>query len=255
MAFDLSSISSTKRKRSPKIVICGPGKIGKTTFASSAPNTVGILTEEGADNIDAQAFPLCATLADVYEAIATLLSEDHPFENVFIDSLDWLEPLLHRHVCDQNGWESIESPGYGRGYVAAADEWRTLIIGLEMLRSQKNMGICLIAHDKIKRIEDPLTDGYDSHQLKLHDRASAIVAEWADIIGYAGYQVFVNKPTGSGKNKEITPQQKKEARAVTTNARILHVEPHPAHCGGNRFGLKNMALDYSTFAEQLAAIP
>ena len=255
MAFDLSSISTTKRKRAPKVVICGPGKIGKTTFASMAKNSVGILTEEGADNVDAQAFPLCTTMQDVYEAIGTLLSEDHPFENVFIDSLDWLEPMLHQHVCTNYGWENIEQPGYGKGYIAAAEEWRVLLSGLEMLRSQKNMGVYLIAHDKIKRIDDPLTEGYDAHQLKLHDRAAALVMEWADVLGFAGYQVFVNKPNGTGKNgKEITAQQKKEFKAVTSGTRILYVEPHPAHCGGNRFGLTNMPLDYTAFADALSAI-
>ena len=55
MAFDLSSIQRTKRLRAPKIVIAGPGKIGKTTFAADAPNSVGILTEDGADAVDAAA--------------------------------------------------------------------------------------------------------------------------------------------------------------------------------------------------------
>ena len=57
MAFDLSSISKTKRVRSPKIVVVGQGKIGKTTFAAMSPNAIGILTEDGADAVDANAFP------------------------------------------------------------------------------------------------------------------------------------------------------------------------------------------------------
>ena len=75
MAFDLSSISRTKRIRAPKIVVAGMGKIGKTTFAASAPDSVGILTEDGSDAVDAQAFPLCQRLADVYSAIGTLLND------------------------------------------------------------------------------------------------------------------------------------------------------------------------------------
>ena len=124
MAFDISSISKTKRLRAPKLVIAGPGKIGKTTFASQAPNAIGILTEDGADNVDTNAFPLCNSLQDVYAAIGTLLSEKHKYESVFLDSLDWLEPLLHQHVCEKNKWATIEAAGYGKGYIAAAEEWR-----------------------------------------------------------------------------------------------------------------------------------
>lgn len=245
MAFDLSSISRTKRMRAPKIVIAGPGKIGKTTFASQAPNAVGILTEDGADAVDASAFPLCSSLYDVYSAIGTLLKDEHDFESVFIDSLDWLEPLLHQHVCEANKWASIETPGYGKGYIAAAEEWRTLLSGLEALRAQRNMAIILIAHDKIKRFESPLHEGYDQYTLKLHDRAGALVQEWADVIGWANYRIVTTQSDAGYGNKET--------KARTTGERILHVEPHPAHMGGNRFGLKNMPLSWEAFSAALAA--
>jgi hypothetical protein len=241
--FDLKSISKTRRVRAPKIVVVGQGKIGKTTFAAMAPNAIGILTEDGADAVDANAFPLATSLADVYSAVATLINQDHNFQTLFIDSLDWLEPLVQDHVCKANNWKNIEQPGFGKGYVAAAEEWRNLLSGLEVLRADKGMGIILIAHDKIKRIEDPLTEGFDSHVLKLHDRAGALVQEWADVIGYAGYRIFTSKTDAGFGNKET--------KATTTGERILHVEPHPAHCGGNRFGLSNMPLDWTAFQEAL----
>ena len=37
MAFDLSSITRGKRLRAPKVVIYGPPKIGKSTFAANSP--------------------------------------------------------------------------------------------------------------------------------------------------------------------------------------------------------------------------
>lgn len=243
--FDLKSISKTRRVRAPKIVVVGQGKIGKTTFAAMAPKAIGILTEDGADAVDANAFPLATSLADVYSAVATLINQDHDFQTLFIDSLDWLEPLVQDHVCKANNWKNIEQPGFGKGYVAAAEEWRNLLSGLEVLRADKGMGIILIAHDKIKRIEDPLTEGFDSHVLKLHDRAGALVQEWADVIGYAGYRIFTSKTDAGFGNKET--------KATTTGERILHVEPHPAHCGGNRFGLSNMPLDWTAFQEALTA--
>ncbi len=245
MAFDLSSIRRTKRLRAPKIVIAGPGKIGKTTFAASAPSAIGILTEDGADAVDAAAFPLATSLADVYQAISTLLNEEHDYQTVFLDSLDWLEPLVHTHVCTQNKWATIEAAGYGKGYIAAAEEWRTLLQGFEELRAQRNMAVILIAHDKIKRFESPLHDGYDQYVLKLHDRAGALVQEWADVIGWANYRVVTTQTDAGYGNKET--------KARTTGKRILHVEPHPAHMGGNRFGLKNMPLDWEAFAAAVSA--
>ncbi len=244
MSFNLASITKTKRATAPKIVIGGPGKIGKTTFAAAAPNAIGILTEDGASAVDVSAFPLCKSLDDVYSAIGTLLNEEHDFSSVFLDSLDWCEPLLHDYICKKNGWASVETPGFGKGYVAAAEEWRTLLSGFEELRSKKGMAVILIAHDKVKRFESPLHEGYDQYVLKLHDRASAIVAEWADVLGWAGYKVLTKAADAGFGNKET--------KAITTGERILHVEPHPAHFGGNRFGLKNMPLSWDAFSAELS---
>lgn len=244
MAFDLQSISKTRRLSAPKMLLAGEPKIGKSTFAASAPGAIGILTEDGMSGIDAQAFPLAQSLDDVYGAIGTLLNEPHDFKTVFVDSLDWLEPLLHAHVCRANGWPDIEKPGYGKGYVAAAAEWRTLLDGLEALRTQRGMGVILVCHVKQQRIEDPLTEGYDAWVLKLHSRASAIVEEWADIVGFAAHKVAIDKvDAGFGT---------RENKAKRTGQRVLHLEPHPAYPSGNRFGLKDVSLSWAAFADALA---
>lgn len=245
MAISLSSISKTKRARAPKVLIYGASKVGKTTFAAMAPNSIGILTEDGSHAIESNAFPIATSMNDVYEAITVLLQEDHEYKSVYVDSLDWMEPLIHAKVCADNNWKNIETPGYGRGYIAAADEWRVFLNGLDALRNTKNMAVILVCHNKIRKIEDPLTEGYDSHVLKLHDRAAAMVTEWVDCIGYAGYRVFTTKTDAGFGNKET--------KATTTGERILHVEPHPAHCGGNRFGLQNMPLNFYEFQSALTA--
>lgn len=246
MSFSLDSISKTKRAIAPKIVIGGPGKIGKTTFAASAPNAVGILTEDGAHNVDAQAFPLCKSLDDVYSAIAVLYKEEHDFQYVFLDSLDWLEPMLFEHVCKKNNWTNIEQPGYGKGYIAAADEWRELLDGFDALRNERNMGVILIAHDRVKKYNSPMHEPWDKYELKLHDRASDLVTEWADVLGFANYNILTSQvDKGFGQ---------KDTKAKTTGERILYVEPHPAHFAGNRFKLKNMPLDWHTFETALSEV-
>lgn len=230
MSFNLQSVVRTRRIRSIAATVYGPGKIGKTSLAASMPAAIGILTEDGMSAIDGQAFPLAISLDQVYEAIGALLNEPHEFKSVFVDSLDWLEPLIYQKVCAKNNWKDIETPGYGRGYVAAADEWRLLLSGLTALRVEKGMNVMLLAHDKVKRFEDPLRDGYDVYGLKLHDRAAALVQEWSDIIGFATYRVFTRKEEAGGFNK-------KETKAIGTGERLLCLEARPSYAAGNRFGL------------------
>jgi AAA domain len=241
--FDLKSISRTRRLEAPKILLAGEPKIGKSTFAACAPNAIGILTEDGLSGIDAQAFPLAKSLDDVYGAIGTLLNEEHAFQTVFIDSLDWLEPLVHAHVCALNKWDNIESPGYGKGYVAATSEWRNLLDGLEALRRERGMAVVLICHVKQQRIESPIHEGYDAMVLKLHAKAGAMVEEWVDIVGYAAHRIALKK-TDAGFGA-------KENKAIKTGERMLYLDPHPAYPSGSRFGLHDCPLSWEAFADQL----
>jgi hypothetical protein len=243
MAIDLKSISRTRRTEAPKILLAGEPKIGKSTFAASAPGAIGIITEDGLAGVDAQSFPLARSLEDVYAAVGVLLDEEHDFRTVFVDSLDWLEPLVNDYVCRANKWDSIESPGYGKGYVAAAAEWRNLLDGLEALRHSRGMGVILIGHVKQKRIESPTHEGYDAWVLKLHDRAAGLVSEWADIVGFAAHKIAIKKTDAGFGNKE--------SKAIKTGQRVLHLEAHPAYPSGTRFGLHDCELSWDTFAAQL----
>lgn len=243
MAYNLASIARTRRLEAPKILLAGEPKIGKSSFAASAPNSIGILTEDGLSGIDAQAFPMATTLGDIYDAIGTLLNEPHDFQSVFVDSLDWMEPLVHAHVCKANGWKDIEAPGYGKGYIAAVAEWRNLLDGFEALRTQRGMAVILICHVKQKRIESPTHEGYDAWILKLNERAGSLVSEWADIVGYAAHRIAI-KQTDAGFGS-------KENKARSLNERVLHIAPHPAYPSGSRFGLQDCPLNWSAFADQL----
>lgn len=246
MAFDLSSITRGKRLRAPKIVIYGPPKVGKSTFAAQAPKAIGIITEEGLDNIDVDAFPRAASIDDVMGAIATLYSEPHEYQTVFVDSLDWLEPLILAKVCQEHRVKNIEEIGYGKGYVFAEDMWRAFFAGLDALRNERGMTIICIAHEQINKVKNPvLADDYDAYSLKLNKKAVGIINEWADVIGFAAHEVMV-RTTDAGFNQ-------KDTKAITTGARKLHLNPHPAYVAGNRYGIPDTPLSWAAFSHAMAA--
>ncbi len=245
MAFDLASITRGKRLRAPKIVIYGPPKVGKSTFASSAPNSIGIVTEEGLDNIDVPAFPKAQTFDDVMSAIATLYTDEHEYKTVFIDSLDWLEPLVLAKVCADHNVKNIEQIGFGKGYIFADDLWKQFFEGLDALRNQKGMTIICIAHEQVTKVKNPsLSDDYDAYSLKLNKRATALVNEWADIIGFAQHEVFT---------RQVDPANKlnKDVKAISNGVRKLHLNPHPAYVAGNRYGIPDTSLSWQDFQQAM----
>jgi hypothetical protein len=247
MAFDLSSITRGKRLRAPKIVIYGPPKVGKSTFAATAPNAIGIITEEGLDNIDVPAFPKAETFDDVMSALATLYTETHEYQTVFVDSLDWLEPLILAKVCRDNGVDNIEKIGFGKGYIFADDLWKRFFEGLDALRNHKSMTVICIAHEQVTKVKNPsLADDYDAYSLKLNKRSTALVNEWADIIGFAQHEVFT---------RQVDPANKlnKDVKAISNGVRKLHLNPHPAYVAGNRYGIPDTPLSWATFAQAMTA--
>ena len=100
-------------------------------------------------------------------SITCLYQQDHKFKTIVIDSADWLEQLTWRHVSKEHNEENIESFGYGKGYVHAADAFRAILDGLNALRIKKGMVIGLTAHSQVKRFDDPSTEPYDRYLLKM----------------------------------------------------------------------------------------
>lgn len=133
MAIHLSSLQRGRRLGPPRILIHGEHGLGKSTFASQAPRPIFIPTEDGLGAIDTTAFPLAHSYQEVLDDIGVLFTEEHEYQSVVIDSLDWLEDLIWKHVASEGGHEHIEDFGYGKGYVLAADRFREVLAGLGAL--------------------------------------------------------------------------------------------------------------------------
>ena len=94
----MASVQRGRVSKPPRILLYGVEGIGKSTFGSLAPKAIFIQTEDGLDEIDCDKFPLATSYEDVITALAELRGQEHGYETVVIDSLDWLERLVWDHV-------------------------------------------------------------------------------------------------------------------------------------------------------------
>ena len=245
MAISLASLKSMPALSPPRILVYGVAGIGKTTFATSADKPVVLPTEDGLGKIKVPHFPLARNFDEVMEAVAALYSEAHDYRTVVVDSLDWLEPLVWQRACQDNGWRSIEDPGYGKGYVAALDLWRQYLDGLNALRNERGMTVIQIAHADIKRFDSPEHEPYDRYVIKLHARASALLQEHSDVVLFANYRISTVR-SDVGFNKKVI-------RGLGSGERVLYTAERPAFLAKNRYGLPDvLPLDWQAFA---AAMP
>lgn len=246
MAISLASISRTQRNSlPPRVVVHGAQKIGKSTFAAGAYNPIFLPLEDGLSGIETSAFPLLRSYKEVDAALTSLYAEPHDFGTLVVDSTDWLEPLVWQHVCDVNGWASIEALGYGKGYIEATALWRTFLDKLNTLRTERGMAIILIAHSAVKRFEAPDSEAFDRYELKLQKGALGLVVEWADAILFAQEEAAIKKEKTGGDNVRT--------RAVSTGRRIVNCNAKPSFIAGNRYNLPDvLPLDWNAVVNAMA---
>jgi len=242
MAFNLKSIQKNTALSAPRIMLYGVEGIGKTTFASQAPNPIFICTEDGLGSLQVDHFPLAKKIDDVLEAIASLCTEDHDFHTVVLDSVDWLDNMIWQDVEEKHDAKDL---AYGKGAMIVADRWREVLAGLNDLRNDKGMVVILLAHCQIKRFDSPEVEPYDRYQPKLQERSNAILREWVDAVLFANYKTIVRKDD-VGFNKTNN-------RGISTGERLLYTSERPAYMAKNRYSLpESLPMSWDAFAQAIA---
>jgi len=239
----LASITRGRQVRPVRLLLFGQEGVGKSTFAAAAPAPVFLTAEDGTDHLDVDRFPVPAAWDDVFAALQVLATSTHPFRTLVVDTLDWLEPLLWAGICKRDGVTDIESYGYGKGYVAALDEWRRFLGALERTRHAKGMGVVFLAHSWIKAFKNPSGEDYDRYEMKLNPKAAGLLKEWCDVVGFANHEEVAVKDSRT-----------KRVRGVSTGARLLHTTRCAAWDAKNRYDLpESMPLSWDDFAAAVAS--
>lgn len=207
------------------VLIYGSGGIGKSTLASKAKDVVFIDVENGLRQLpDVQKTPIVKTWPEFEEHLREFFKSE--FKTVCIDSIDYLEAMLHKHICDTNNWKSMEQAGYGKAYTMAQEAWcKFLGIVDHILTANKN--IIILAHETIRTFDAPDQDAYDKYTIKLHPKSVNLICAKMDAVLFAQLETIVKTDRGD----------EERLRAITTGKRILRTVEAPAYLAKNRFNL------------------
>lgn len=234
--------------RSPdRTTIIGIEGVGKSTYGANAPSPIFLASEEGVSKIGAARFPEPREWREVLDAVAVLENTEHGYKTLVVDTLDWLEPLVYAHVCRANGWQNIEEPGYGKGYVSATDEWRRFLQALDRLRNKKGMEIILLAHASIKNFANPSGPDFARYEAALFKTTAALVKQWSDTVLFATFEEEVVEAQSGKEVAGVT--SKKKVKGVSTGLRVAHTERCAAWDAKNRTNLPpTIPLSYQDLA-------
>lgn len=192
--MSLESIEGGIKQKPIRMLISGEGGVGKTSMACGADSAVIIDIEDGSHQLDIDRFPVPKTWNDIISAINVLRRKDHSYKTVIIDSLDRAEAMCADEVCSRNGWGSIETPGFGKGYAQMREVYSAELLGtLSDLQEEKNVNVVMVAHTHICNVSNPDGSDYTAHKLKLDKKIGPACIEWSDICAYIAREPVVQK--------------------------------------------------------------
>ena len=232
-----------------RIMLYGPHGIGKGTWASKAPSPIFLDIEGGLEDTDCERTERIGTVQQASDALTWLIGSEHEYRTCVVDSVDWLEQLIHKQVVKDEGnpkIKSIADIGYGKGYARTVPIWNWFISQFEQLRTQRKMAIILLSHAKVERYESPDSESYDRYSPDLHKSSCGMLQEWCDEVLFANFKVFTKKQD-EGFNRS-------RAIAIGGKERIIRTCESAASLAKNRLNLPaEMPLEWSSYMDAVKA--
>ncbi|HOX27491.1 MAG TPA: ATP-binding protein [Candidatus Krumholzibacteria bacterium] len=201
------SVLSGKLDTPQRVVIYGPGGIGKSTLAALAPKPVFLDIEGGTNELDVLRVPDINTFSDLRGVLQSNVLDG--FQTVVLDTATKAEELATAHTLANTPHEkghyvkSVEGYGFGKGMQHVFDTFMLLLSDLDrQVRLGRN--VVLVAHDCVTDVPNPVGDDwirYEPHlQAPKSGKASIRnrVIQWADHVLFVGYDVAAKDGKGIG---------------------------------------------------------
>lgn len=209
------------------MLLYGPPKIGKSTFASKFPGALFFECEPGLNSLEVFKVPTYNWL-DLLEACKLVAAGNHPYKTIVIDTVDNAFKYCSDHVCAVNKIVYEGDMPHGKGWAFVKNEWHRVMTRLASLP----YGLVLISHAAEKGVETR-TGNITRTAPTLPNRARDVVMGMVDMILFADASAV------------------KDAHGNIVTARVLRTKPSPTFEAGDRTGRlpETLPLDFSVFAK------
>ena len=198
--------------------------------------------------MDVKRFETPSSWQMLLDQVQYVINDPSVCKTLVIDTADWAEQIEIADLCRKKGWDSIEAPGYGKGYQYSAEEFGKLLNKLTEVMN-KGVNVVITAHATLRKVELPEEMGaYDHWEMKTSKKVAPMIKEWADVVLFLNYQINIINTDGKGQLKGKNKAQ--------GGRRVIHTNHTPFWDAKNRYGMPDeMPLDYESIAPLFNAAP
>jgi hypothetical protein len=200
-----------------RVVLYGPGGIGKTTMASQAPGAVAFIDlDDSLPRLRSVQTDIAGNIRPVagvesWLDLRDVLQTDgwDEIATIVIDSLTKAEELAVAHTLTHvphdkgHRIQRIEDYGFGKGYQHVFDIFLPLLADLDR-HCRAGRHVVLICHDCTSTVPNPAGEDWLRYEPRLQSPSSGKASirlrarEWADHVLFMGYDIDVSE---SGKGR------------------------------------------------------
>lgn len=234
----------------PKIILYGRNGIGKSTFASKAPNPVFLDLDENIYELPCISNKTLGVQIRTYDDVLTFLgllfNQEHEFKTLVIDSLSSLEKLIaQKAVQTTEKITSFADFKYGAGHLKMMAFWEEILHKLKYLWNHKKLIIIMLAHHKEKREENLTGASYMQYQINLYEKSSELLRNWCSCVLFAEDEIAF---------KEETVEFNRRIAKVEKSTRVLHTDGGTTFLAKNTYNLPSkLPLDWNILYNHIQA--
>jgi hypothetical protein len=221
---DRFAVSSGRVVGAERVMLYGPGGIGKTNLAALAPNPVFLDIEDGSKHLEVSRITGLTNWTDLRSCLQSNALDG--FQTIVLDSVTRAEEWAIAHTLATVPHEKgnpivrLEDYGFGKGFQHVYDVFGLILPDFDRhIRAGRN--VVLIAHDVTADVPNPSGEDflrYEPHlQAPKSGKASIRerVFQWVDHVLFLSYDVIATKD-GKGKgggSRTIWPVERPDHRA------------------------------------------